>query len=245
MMGDGVNCTVKGQKIPYPAARARLRSGLSLYNRCRVCYSPNSGASNMMAEETDRALIERIRRGDKLACAECVERHSAGVYRVALRLTGHEAEAEDVVQETFLSAFKAIDSFEGRSSLSTWLYRIAHNAALMRLRRVRLDQVSVDDEEIFGEGLETPRQLHDWCCLPERDFESSEARAELEWAIRELPEKLRAVFVMRELEGLSTEETAEALDVSLDVVKVRLHRARLQLRERLSSYFTELLPAEA
>ena len=96
----------------------------------------------------------------------------------------------------------------------------------------------MDDEELFGEGLEVPRQLHDWCCLPEHDFESSEARTELERAIRELPEKLRAVFVMRELEALSTEETADVLAVSIDVVKVRLHRARLQLRERLSSYFT-------
>ncbi len=198
-----------------------------------------------MNEDSDRSLIERIRHGDKSACAECVERHSPGVYRVALRLTGNEAEAEDVVQETFLSAFKAIDKFEGRSGLATWLYRIAHNAALMRLRRVRPDQVSVDDEGAFGEGLLVPSQLHDWCCLPERDFESSETRAELEKAIRELPEKLRVVFVMRELEGLSTEETAQALDVSIDVVKVRLHRARLQLRERLSSYFTELAQAGA
>ncbi len=198
----------------------------------------------MMSEDSDRGLVERIRRGDKSACAECIERHSAGVYRVALRLTGNEAEAEDVVQETFLSAFKAIDKFEGRSGLATWLYRIAHNAALMRLRRARPDQVSVDDEEVFGEGLPVPTQLHDWCCLPERDFESSEARVELERAIKDLPEKLRAVFVMRELEGLSTEETAEALDVSIDVVKVRLHRARLQLRERLAAYFTELAQAE-
>lgn len=198
-----------------------------------------------MNEDSDRSLIERIRHGDKSACAECIERHSSGVYRVALRLTGNEAEAEDVVQETFLSAFKAIDKFEGRSGLATWLYRIAHNAALMRLRRVQPDQISVDDEEKFGDGLPVPMQMHDWCCLPERDFESSEAHAELERAIKDLPEKLRVVFVMRELEGLSTEETAEALGVSIDVVKVRLHRARLQLRERLSTYFTELAQAEA
>ncbi len=197
----------------------------------------------MLSEDPDRTLVERIQRGDKAACAECIERHSPGVYRVALRLTGNEVEAEDVVQETFISAFKAIDRFEGRSGLATWLYRIAHNAALMRLRRAQPDQVSVDDEELFGEGLTVPTQMHDWCCLPERDFDSSETRAELERAIRDLPEKLRAVFVMRELEGLSTEETAEALEISIDVVKVRLHRARLQLRERLSAYFAELTEA--
>lgn len=199
----------------------------------------------MTSEDSDRVLVERIQRGEKAACAECIERHAPGVYRLALRLTGNAAEAEDVVQETFLSAFKAIDKFENRSSLATWLYRIAHNAALMRLRRARPDQVSVDDEELFGEGFLVPAQLHDWCCLPEQDFESSETRAELERAIKDLPEKLRVVFVMRELEGLSTEETAQALGISIDATKVRLHRARLQLRERLSSYFTELAQAEA
>jgi RNA polymerase sigma-70 factor, ECF subfamily len=198
-----------------------------------------------MSEDFDRVLVERIQSGDRAACAECIERHSPGVYRVALRLTGNEAEAEDVVQETFLSAFKAIDKFENRSSLATWLYRIAHNAALMKLRRVRPDQLSVDDEDLFGEGLTVPTQMHDWCCLPERDFESSETRAELERAIQDLPEKLRVVFVMRELEGLSTEETAQALDISIDAAKVRLHRARLQLRERLSTYFADLAQAEA
>ncbi|CAG0937022.1 ECF RNA polymerase sigma factor SigW [Thermoflexales bacterium] len=199
----------------------------------------------MLSEDSDRVLLERLRRGDKSACAECIERHSPGVYRVALRLLGHEAEAEEVMQETFLSAFKAIDKFEGRAGLATWLYRIAHNAALMRLRRAQPEQVSVDDEEAFGEGLPVPTQLHDWCCLPERDFESSETRAALERAIHDLPEKLRVVFVMRELEGLSTEETAQALEISIDAAKVRLHRARLQLREHLSPYFTELAQTEA
>jgi RNA polymerase sigma-70 factor (ECF subfamily) len=192
----------------------------------------------MSDHETDHRLLERIRAGDKSACAECVESHSAEVYRLALRLTGSEAEAEDVMQDTFLSAFKAIDSFQGRASLSTWLYRIATNAALMRGRRASPETVSVDDPDLFDEGLPLPRSLFDWCCLPERDFETVEARAELEQAIGELPEKLRAVFVLRGLEGLSTEATAETLDLSVDVVKTRLHRARLWLRERLSPYFT-------
>jgi len=199
----------------------------------------------MMNEATDRDLIERLRRGDKSACAQCVEQHSAGVYRVALQLMGNEVEAEDVVQETFLSAFKAIDSFEGRSNLSTWLYRIAYNAAMMRLRRSHPDTISVDEADRSEEGLTTPHQLFDWCCLPESDFDTSEARQHLEQAIRDLPEKLRAVFVLRELEGLSTEETAQALDISIETVKTRLHRARLGLRERLSPYFAELVKAKA
>jgi len=190
----------------------------------------------------ERALIRRIRAGDKTACAECIDMHSLGVYRLALRMTGSPEEAEDITQETFLNAFKAIDSFEGRSGLGTWLYRIAHNTALMRLRKKQPLYVSIDPpvEPELEERTPTPVQLFDWCCLPEQDFATSEARSELEQAIADLPETLRAVFVLRELEGLSTEETAHVLAVSVANVKVRLHRARLWLRERLSDYFTEL-----
>lgn len=190
--------------------------------------------------EAERALLARIQAGDKAACAECIEQHSAAVYRLALRLMRNEAEAEDVVQETFVSAFKAIDTFEGHSRLATWLYRIAHNVALMRLRRVQPVLVAVDEPVRDADGHEAPRELFDWCCLPEQDFETAEARAELEGAIAALPESLRSVFVLRELEGLSTEEAAEALGLSVDNVKTRLHRARLWLREHLSEYFVEL-----
>ncbi|BAM00098.1 MULTISPECIES: RNA polymerase sigma factor [Caldilinea] len=191
-------------------------------------------------EAYEQHLLERIRAGDKTACAECIDLHSAGVYRLALRMVGDPHEAEDIVQETFLNAFRMIDSFEGRSSLGTWLYRIAYNAALMRLRKKQPLYVSIDPSADEEETAATPVQLFDWCCLPEEDFQTAEARNELERAISELPESLRAVFVLRELEGLSTEETAQALDLSVSNVKVRLHRARLWLRERLSSYFTEL-----
>ncbi len=193
-----------------------------------------------IADLTDEELVARIRAGDKSACAVCVDRHSPALYRLALRMLGNETDAEDVVQETFLSAFKAIDRFEGRSSLATWLFRITYNTALMRLRRVEPQTVSVDDPVLLPEGAQVPRQLFDWCCLPEHDFETGEAQAELERAIAELPEPLQAVFILRELEGLSSEETAEALGLTVTNTKTRLHRARLWLRERLSGYFTEL-----
>jgi RNA polymerase sigma-70 factor (ECF subfamily) len=135
---------------------------------------------------------------------------------------------------------KAIGGVEGRAGLSTWLFRIAHNAALMRLRRAEPHFVSVDESDEGDDRADVPRQLFDWCCLPEQDFATAEARAELERAVRDLPEKLRTVFILRELEGLSTEATAGALGLSAEAVKARLHRARLWLRERLSGYFTEL-----
>lgn len=192
----------------------------------------------MADDERELEMLTRLRNGDKSACAACVEVHAPALYRVAYRLMGDEAEAEDVVQETFLNAFKSIESFEWRSGLKTWLFRIATNVALMKLRRKTPLSVSVELPEEDGAGV-VPNQLFDWCCLPEQDFGSTEARTELEAAIRDLPEKLRAVFVLRELEGLSGEETAQALGVSIENVKTRLHRARLWLRERLAGYFTE------
>ncbi len=182
--------------------------------------------------------MDRIRAGDKSACAECIEHFGAGIYRLARQLTDDEADAEDVVQETFLQAFKAIDSFEGRSALGTWLYRIAYNTAMMH-RRGHHAAVSLEENLQEEEGATIPEQLYDWCCLPEPDLQTAEVRAELARAIAELPETLRVVFIQREQEGLSTEACAEALQVSVDVVKQRLHRARLRLREQLSVYFAE------
>lgn len=191
----------------------------------------------MGEKHTDRDLLDRIRAGDKSACAECIEIHSPGIYRLALRLMRNAADAEDVVQETFLNAFKGIAGFDGRSELRTWLYRIAYNAAMMRLRRPGPETVSVDEAVEPEAGTPVPEALFAWRDLPERELEKAELRALLERAVRELPELLRAVYVMRELEGLSTEAAAAALEVSEDVVKTRLHRARMRLRNRLSEYF--------
>ncbi len=183
--------------------------------------------------------MARLKAGDQAAYAQLVEEQAARIYRLALRMMGNEADAEDVLQETFLSAFRSIDSFEERSSLSTWLYRIATNAALMRLRRKEPEQVSVDEPLERDDGDLLPRQFFDFCCLPEDDLLRDEARAEMLRAIEELPATLRSVFVLRDIEGLSTEETANALDLSISAVKSRLMRARLKLRERLSTYFSQ------
>ena len=185
------------------------------------------------------ALLKELQAGDPLAYAQFVEENQGQVYNLALRMLNDPQDAEDVLQETFLSAYKALPEFQGRSSLSTWLYRIASNASLMRLRKKRPDTVSVDEPLTLDAGDSVPRQLVDWSSLPEDELLSNEARYMMDEAVSELPEPLRIVFVLRDLQGLSTAETGEVLGLSVGAVKTRLHRARLKLRETLSSYYTE------
>lgn len=187
-------------------------------------------------------LLEGLRRGDPAAYRQFVEMNSASVYNVALKLLGDEQEAEDVLQETFMSAFQAIDSFEARSKLSTWLYRIAYNASLMRLRkRKQMTTFSLDrpplDEDLAE--VSASRQLVDWSAVPDDELLTAEAREEMDRAIAELPEPLRSTFVLRDIQGLSGAETAEVLGITVQAVKTRLHRARMRLRDRLSDYFSE------
>lgn len=170
-----------------------------------------------------------------------MERYSGTIYNLALRLMNDQQEAEDVLQETFISAFRALDRFEGRSRLSTWLYRIAYNAALMRLRRRRVPVVSLDEPRELDDGELMPRQLVDWTSLPDDLLLSQEFRGTLTAALASLPETLRSVFVLRDIEGLSTAETAEVLGLTETNAKVRLHRARLALRERLTAYMAPSL----
>lgn len=189
-------------------------------------------------------LLRGLRAGTPEAYRQLLELHSANVYNVAYKLLGDEQEAEDVLQETFLSAFEAIDGFEGRSKLSTWLYRIAYNASLMRLRkRSRMTSFSLDvpppGADPDGEGSYVPRHLVDWSSVPDDQLLTAEARDVMDLAIAELPETLRATFILRDIQGLSGSETAEVLGISVPTVKTRLHRARLWLRDRLSDYFEE------
>ena len=190
----------------------------------------------------DPNFVERLRKGDKEACAVCVREHSTNVYNLALKLTGDLVAAEDVLQETFLSAFKAIPHFEGKAQLSTWLYRIAHNAALMRLRKRQVQTVSLDEPVENEEGVPEPREFTDWSGNPEQVLLSDEMRRAMDGAIATLSETLRSVFVLRDVNGLSTAQTAEVLGLSEEAVKSRLLRARLALRERLAAYMVERAP---
>ena len=186
---------------------------------------------------SDELILEGVRAGDKSACDLCIIKYRPKLYRLALGLLHDEDDAEDVVQESFLNAFNGIDSFQGRSELGTWLYRITYNNAMMRLRRKPPAAESVDQTlDLSEEGFQVPRQFYDWCCIPEEDFQSAEVRQELARAIGTLSPNLSSTFILRDLEGMSTRETAVALETSEDVVKTRLRRARLQLREALSDY---------
>lgn len=188
-------------------------------------------------------MIAAAKAGRQDAYTEIVERHSATVYNLALRLMADPHEAEDVMQETFISAFRALPRFEGRSQLGTWLYRIAYNAALMRLRKRRVRTESLDEPGVAEGGDLAPRQFADWTALPDKLLLRRELRDSLNAALLTLPESLRGVFVLRDIEGLSTAETAAALGLTETNVKVRLHRARLALRERLSAYFASGAPS--
>jgi len=188
--------------------------------------------------------LAALRAGDRAEFARLVDAYSGPIYRLAFKILGDAQDAEDALQETFLKAFRALRDFEGRSSISTWLYRIAANEAFMALRRRKPDAVSVDEAQSTPDGEQEPIQIVDWCCLPEDELLSSEARDHLDKAIDRLSPALKAVFLLRDIEGMSVRETAEALNLTEAAVKTRLLRARLNLREQLSAYYSERLLAQ-
>jgi len=187
--------------------------------------------------------LEKLRSGDRAEFARFVEQYSSPIYRLALNMLGTEQDAEDVLQDTFVKAFKGIQGFKELSSLSTWIYRIAINESLMILRKAKRIVGSLDDVDENDENVE-PKEVVDWCCLPEESFLKAEVKGKLDEAIRLLPEKLRVVFILRDMEDLSIRDTAATLGITEMAVKTRLLRARLHLREDLSSYFREKLPVQ-
>ena len=193
------------------------------------------------AQQQTNLSLEALRRGDRAEFARMVEANSNLIYRLALKMLGDAQDAEDILQETFIKAYRHLPEFDGRSSLSTWLYRIATNEALMHLRRKNLETVSIEEPQEDEGPLQEPLQIINWCCVPEIELMSAEGRAELDRAVGNLPPSLRVVFLLRDVSGLSTRETAEVLDLSEMAVKTRLSRARLRLREELSDYFGEKL----
>jgi RNA polymerase sigma-70 factor (ECF subfamily) len=191
-----------------------------------------------MNETTNAISLDSLKAGDREAFARLVDETSPQIYRLVLHILGEEQDAEDVLQETYIKAFRALPEFEGRSSLKTWLHRIAVNEALMLVRKRKPEAISVEESTPFdAEGESEGMEIVDFCCLPEGELLSNESREFLSLAVQHLPENLRLVFVMRDIEGLSIQETAEAMNLSENNVKTRLLRARLRLRQELSVYF--------
>jgi RNA polymerase sigma-70 factor, ECF subfamily len=184
----------------------------------------------------DVALVERARAGDQAAFEKLVRQYDRQIFRTAQHITQNREDAEDITQDVFLKAYRKLDQFQGNSKFSTWLTRIAVNESLMRLRKRKTSRTVSMDQDVQTEEGSIPRDFADWSPNPEQNFTQSELSEILKKTIAGLAPGFRTVFTLRDIENLSTEETAEALGLSVPAVKSRLLRARLQLRERLSRY---------
>ncbi len=188
------------------------------------------------------ALVERARNKDFAAFEELLSRYEDKVFRLAYRFVRNESEAKEILQDTFLAIWRKLDTFKGDAQFSSWVYRVAANAALMRLRSQRRHpEVSTEDlpagfldQQQYGQIL-SPGD--NWARRPDDELQSGELRRHIQAAVDALPEIYRTVFLIRDVEGLSTEETAELLAISVPTVKTRLHRARMALREAIAGYF--------
>lgn len=201
-----------------------------------------TGAATSPAGESDMALVERARNKDFAAFEQLMGRYEDKVYRLAFRFVRNESEAKEILQDTFLAIWRKLDTFKGDAQFSSWVYRVAANAALMRLRSQRRHpEISTEDlpagyldQQQYGQML-SPGE--NWARRPDDELQSGELRRHIQAAVDALPDIYRTVFLVRDVEGLSTEETAEMLGISVPTVKTRLHRARMALREAIATYF--------
>jgi RNA polymerase sigma-70 factor (ECF subfamily) len=195
---------------------------------------------NEAASPSDDELIARARAKDFAAFETLLGRYEDKVYRLAFRIVRNETDAKEILQETFVSIWRKLDTFKGDSQFGSWVYRIATNAALMRLRSQRRHpEVSTEELPIgyldnYGQPMPAGEN---WSKRPDDQLQSSELRTHIQTAVDALPDIYRTVFVVRDVEGLSTEETAAALGISVPTVKTRLHRARIALRDAIGGYF--------
>jgi RNA polymerase sigma-70 factor (ECF subfamily) len=206
--------------------------------RKHVCRNSAPLAVTQTASD-DLALVHASKSGDVAAFEELVKRYDRKLLRIAQHLTHNREDAEDVVQEAFLKAFQHVGQFRENSKFSTWLIRITLNQSLMKLRKRRPTREVSIDNDFQSEEDNLPIVVADWAPNPEELYRAAELREILRKTLQELSPGLRVIFVLRDIEGLSLEETAGALDLSVPAVKARSWRARLQLRERLSRYFNQ------
>jgi RNA polymerase sigma-70 factor (ECF subfamily) len=193
----------------------------------------------------DVALVERAKAGDTAAFEVLISQYQRQIFRTANHITQNREDAEDITQDVFFKAFQKLDQFQGNSKFSTWLVRIAVNESLMRLRKRKTSKTVSMDQDVETDEGSIPRDFAEWRPNPEQNYNQAELAEILRKTIAGLPPGFRTVFTLRDIENLSTEETAEALGLSVPAVKSRLLRARLQLRERLSRYFRKTKEASA
>ncbi|MDH5679292.1 MAG: sigma-70 family RNA polymerase sigma factor [Nitrospinota bacterium] len=196
-------------------------------------------SSERDGEDRDTPLVERALAGDFAAFEQLVKKHQARVFYHAMKFLNRQEDAEDILQETFLHAFKGLSSFRGDALFLTWLLKIATNNCLMRLRKnKKMDLISLD-KPVEINGSELPREIMDWSQNPSDQRMESETREYLDKAIARLPEDKRIVLLLKDVEGFSNQEISQTLGMSVAAVKSRLHRARLAMRDLLSHYFEE------
>ena len=191
-----------------------------------------------VARDDEHLLVAAAQAGDAAAFEELVNRYEGKIFRLTRNITGNHEDAEDALQDAFLKAYAHLQDFHGDSRFYTWLVRIAANEALMRLRKRRPNQFSLD-EPIEGDTDLFPRELEDWGPTPEQKYAQTEMQGIVGDVIDRLEPEFRIVFLLRDFEELSTQETAEVLGISVSAVKSRLLRARLKLRERLNRHFRQ------
>lgn len=186
----------------------------------------------------ENEIVRLAKSGDKKAFSSLVLTYSERIYNLVLKILRNKEDAEDVLQETFLTVLEKFDSFDGRSAFFTWIYRIATNASLMKLRKKKMVFAEFPDNPELEQSIENIAFI-DWSQDPTSNIHNEEIKQVLDKAINELPEIYRTVFILRDLEFLSIRETGKILEISEENVKIRLRRARLFMRDKLSNYFDE------
>ncbi|HEV2927296.1 MAG TPA: sigma-70 family RNA polymerase sigma factor, partial [Propionibacteriaceae bacterium] len=203
---------------------------------------PPAASTSSLSALADDELVVLARKRDVAAFEELISRHEEKLYRLAMRFVRNETDAREILQETFLSAWRNLDSFQGKAQFASWIYRVAVNASLMLLRshkrhpQIAIDEVGVEALDQAAQDIAVPTMgiNDDWSKRPDEQFQTAELRHHLQVAVDRLPETQRSVFLLRDVDGLSTEETGETLGVTVPTVKTRLHRARLALREAIT-----------
>jgi RNA polymerase sigma-70 factor, ECF subfamily len=201
----------------------------------------SAAAAPAVAADNEAQLVAAAKAGDLAAFDQLVTRYERKIFRLTMHITQNREDAEDAMQEAFLKSYEHLPNFQGDSRFYTWLVRIAVNQALMKLRKRRPNQVSLD-EPVETEDDLVAHQIRDWGPSPEQRFAQTELHEILNRAIAQISPDYRTVFTLRDVEGISTEETAQLLGISVPAVKTRLLRARLKLRAILSSYFQRSTP---